>query len=242
MRLIYLLVVFSVLCIQTTKTKEYFDSYLSNFNENNSDSMFISRENLLDFKVETEVLDTSVSSVDDDFYAFNVKLKVKVVNKASTPLLIYRNWFSTSHIWISKDLEKLSNKKFEASISLSNYSDLSMSFQNIEIKDFVVLKNEDVFETEESVGILLRKNFESQIPGTLAQGSYVMQIYFDTWAWTKEDGEKTQKKFEKIGTVLIDSLKSEPVQLQIKVPERDCSKNKQMSNRTSSVIPMEFDN
>lgn len=162
-------------------------------------------------KLETKIITQEDVPVDNELRSVKIKLKLIFVNDGTESVLIYKGRTSVSHVWISSSEEKALAKEFEASISQTILYTSEKNINDLTKQDFVTLPKGRSYETEEIVTIFVRHDSSSGIQGSISKGEHFLQIYVETWAWTKEEGDKFQDKFTECGILIVTPIRSRPM-------------------------------
>lgn len=162
-------------------------------------------------KLVTEVIGKEYSEGDADLKAVDLKLKLQFSNSGQTPILIYRNKFDVSHIWVSKNVEDLISGVFEQSSSLTNLVSNVPSIKKLGVKDFVILSKNEKYETQETIRLFVPYDSNNKIAGAVSTGTHTLRIRFYNWFWTKEESENKQSELIKYGNIMMNPVVSEPM-------------------------------
>ncbi len=166
-------------------------------------------------KLVTEVTGKEYSKADSELKAVDLKLKLQFRNQGDIPILIYKNDFDVSHIWVGKNIEYLTAGDFEQSSSLTAAKSSLPTIEKLSIKNFVILSKNEKYEANAVVRFFVPYDSGKKIDGTIFTGNHALRIKFYNWDWSKEESKNKQSELEKHGKILMDFIISEPMNFTI---------------------------
>ncbi len=163
-------------------------------------------------KLETTLLGMVYSRGDAELKAVDLNLKLSFSNKGDVPVLIYKNKFIISHIGVSR----LDDGVVEQSSTLTMVSDRTADINKIALKDFVILKKNQIYNTRIKVRLFVPYESNKQIAGSVRLGKHVIMIMVYNWDWEQEESIAKQNELRKYGEILTKLVRSEPMPFEIK--------------------------
>lgn len=166
-------------------------------------------------KLVTELIGKESSEADFELKAVDLKLKLQFINQDAVPILIYKNNFDISHIWVGKKVEDLTSEIFEQSSSVTVLTENIPKIEELKLENFVILSKNEKYETSETIRLFISYDSSKKIAGAISTGKHALRIQFYNWHWNKIESKNKQVELKKYGNIMTNFIISEPMNFTI---------------------------
>ena len=169
----------------------------------------------------TTVINQTYCVGDADLDGVRLRLKLRYRNAGDKPIILHKSSTTVFRVIVRKSPE--GEIESDAQLSIYTTGPWKVSQTSLQ-KEFVILRPEDVYETETVARVFVVRDEGMKFPGAVSSGEHYVEIEVATWGGTAEAESELRQKWQSLGTLWTDPVTSKPMKITIPRQRtvRDC--------------------